>query len=42
VIDEDPQRIKNLVVNATSANQGDELRDFEEQGVTRFVPAKKR
>lgn len=42
VIDEDPDRIANLVVHATSAKQGDEIEDFEEQGVQKFVPAKKR
>lgn len=42
VIDEDPERIANLVVHATSEKQGDEIEDFEEQGIRKFVPAKKR
>jgi hypothetical protein len=42
VIDEDPERIKSLVINATSAKQGDEVKDFEDQGIRQFVPAKKR
>ena len=42
VIDEDPERIANLVVNATSAKQGDKITDFEEHGVAQFIPTKKR
>lgn len=42
VIDEDPERIANLVVNATSEKQGDEIEDFEEASVAEFVPTKKR
>ena len=42
VIDEDPERISHLVVNATSAKQGDKIKDFEEQGISQFIPAKKR
>ena len=42
VIDEDPERIANLVVNATSDDQGNKIKDFEEESVSQFVPAKKR
>ena len=42
VIDEDPERIANLVVNATSAKQGDKIKDFERDSVAKFVPTKKR
>jgi len=42
VIDEDPERIANLVVNATSATQGDKIKDFEQHSVSEFVSAKKR
>jgi len=42
VIDEDPERIAHLVVHATSAKQGDKIKDFEDQGIVQFVPAKKR
>ncbi len=42
VIDEDPERISNLVVNATSAKQGQKIKDFEETGVAEFNPMKKR
>lgn len=42
VIDEDPERIQKLVVNATSVKQGDKIKDFEELSVATFIPAKKR
>ena len=42
VIDEDPERIANVVVNATSAKQGDRIKDFVEEGVAKFIPTKKR
>lgn len=42
VIDEDPERIANIVVNATSGKQGDKIKDFEQSSVAKFVPAKKR
>ena len=42
VIDEDPERITNIVVNATSAKQGNKIKDFEEKGVVQFNPTKKR
>ena len=42
VIDEDPERVANLVVNATSAKQGDKIKDFERDSVATFVPTKKR
>ncbi len=42
VIDEDPERISHLVINATSVKQGNKVKDFEEKGVEQFVPAKKR
>ena len=42
VIDEDPDRIRSLVVNATSEQQGDKIKDFEEDSVATFIPARKR
>jgi len=42
VIDEDPERIASLVVNATSGKQGDKIKDFEQHSVSEFVSAKKR
>ncbi len=42
VIDEDPERIANIVVNATSGKQGDKIKDFEQSSVSQFIPAKKR
>lgn len=42
VIDEDPERIASLVVNATSGKQGDKIKDFEQSSVSQFIPAKKR
>jgi hypothetical protein len=38
VIDEEPERISNLVVNATSEKQGNAIQEFEERGITQFVP----
>ena len=38
VIDEDPERIASLVVNATSEKQGDEIKDFEEESVANVRP----
>jgi hypothetical protein len=42
VYDEDPARTSNLVVYATSSKQGDSIRDFEKDGIVRFVPVAKR
>ena len=42
VIDEDPERITNIIVNATSAKQGNKIKDFEQKGVAEFNPTKKR
>ncbi len=42
IYDEDPDRVSNLVVNATSRKQGDEIRDFEDKGIVRFVPVAKK
>ena len=42
VIDEDPERVTHLVVNTTSAKQGEKIKDFEEKGVVKFNPTKKR
>jgi hypothetical protein len=42
IYDEDPDRVSNLVVYATSERQGDEIRDFEEKGIVRFVPVGKK
>lgn len=39
VFDEDPERISNLVVHTTSPKQGNEIRDFEKEGIVQFVPA---
>lgn len=38
VFDDDPERIANVEVNATSAKQGDTLEDFSDKGVVRYVP----
>ncbi len=42
VIDEDPERIANLVVNATSTKQGDKIKDFEQDSVSEFISVDKR
>ena len=42
VIDEDPDRVANLHVQATSDKQGDEIEDFETEGIVEFVPVKKK
>ena len=42
VIDEDPERISQLVVHATSDKQGKKIKEFEEDSVARFVPVRKR
>lgn len=42
VIDEDAERTSNLHVHATSDDQGDEIEDFETQGIVEFVPVKKK
>jgi hypothetical protein len=42
VFDEDPERVSNLIVYATSPKQGDSIRDFENEGIVRFVPARRR
>ena len=42
VIDQDPERIASLVVNATSGKQGDKIKDFEQSSVSQFIPTKKR
>ena len=42
VVDEDPERIANIVVDATSAKQGNKIQDFEEKSVATFNPTKKR
>jgi hypothetical protein len=42
VIDEEPERIANLVVNATSEKQGKGIEEFEERGITQFVPLRKK
>jgi hypothetical protein len=42
VFDEDPDRISQLVVYATSPKQGDSIKDFEKDGIARFVPARRR
>jgi hypothetical protein len=42
VIDEEPSRIGSLVVNATSEKQGTAIEEFEERGITQFVPLRKK
>ncbi len=42
VIDEEPERIGNLVVNATSEKQGTAIEEFEERGITQFIPLRKK
>ena len=42
VFDEDPERVSNLAVYATSPKQGKSIRDFEKEGIVTFVPAAKR
>jgi len=42
VIDEDPERTRTLIVHATEEKQGKKIKDFEEDGIESFVPAKKR
>lgn len=42
VFDEDSERASKLVVYATSPKQGKSIRDFEEQGIVKFIPAAKR
>lgn len=42
VLDEDPERISKLVVYATSPKQGESIREFEEEGIVKFIPAAKR
>jgi hypothetical protein len=42
VFDEDPERISNLTIYATSPKQGDSIEDFEKEGIVRFVPARGR
>jgi hypothetical protein len=42
VFDEDPERIANLTVYATSPKQGDSIKEFEKDGIVRFVSAKRR
>lgn len=41
VVDDDPERISKLVVHATAEKQGDEIEQFEKQGIAEFVAAKK-
>jgi hypothetical protein len=42
VIDEEPERIANLVVNATSEKQGTAIQEFEDRGITQFIPLRKK
>jgi hypothetical protein len=42
VFDEDQQRIADITVYATSPKQGDSIKDFEKEGIVRFVPARGR
>ena len=38
VFDDDQERSSNLVVNATSAKQGNSISDFSDKGIVRYVP----
>lgn len=42
VIDEEPDRIGKLVVNATSEKQGTAIEEFEARGIIEFVPLRKK
>jgi hypothetical protein len=42
VIDEEPARINNIVVYATSEKQGIKIEGFEERGITQFVSLRKK
>jgi hypothetical protein len=42
VIDEEPERIGKLVVNATSEKQGTAIEEFEERGIIQFVSIRKK
>ena len=42
VIDEEPERIGKLVVNATSEKQGAAIEEFEARGIIKFVPLGKK
>jgi hypothetical protein len=42
VIDEEPERISNLKVYATSEKQGDAIEGFEQRGIIQFHPVKKK
>ncbi len=42
VIDEEPERIGKIVVNATSEKQGTAIEEFEERGIIQFVPLRKK
>jgi hypothetical protein len=42
VVDEEPERIGKLVVNATSEKQGTSIEEFEERGIIQFVPLRKK
>jgi len=42
VVDEEPERIGKLVVNATSEKQGTAIEEFEERGIVQFVPVRKK
>ena len=42
VFDEEPDRISNLVVHATSPKQGKSIDEFEDTGIREFVPVIRR
>jgi hypothetical protein len=42
VIDEEPERISNIVVHATSEKQGSRIEGFEQRGITKFVTLAKK
>jgi hypothetical protein len=42
VVDEEPERIGKIVVNATSEKQGTAIEEFEERGIIQFVPLRKK
>ena len=42
VVDDDSDRTSRLVVHATSRKQGNEIKEFERQGLAKFVPTKQK
>lgn len=42
VVDDDPERTKQIVVHATSEKQGDEVKEFEPLGIVQYHPVEKK